>query len=502
LARSRASDSALLGPISFASRQDESGWPLDAGQQFATSVKAVHAAFGFDGMRNGMPWERVWYFGDQELLRTGGNWDAGSRGRLTVQVKAGEGGFVAGNYRLEIYAEGELLGQASFVMFADEAPAPRPIEVAYTTLDSDTHQINRLDLDSGEAEPLLVSARYPAWSADATGLLFYGERGIEAGTPGLWVLNISQGKSYQLNEETAFRSIAWSPQRTFMATSVITDQAPHLTLLDLARNKVFSGPLGEDPVWSPEGHRLAYRGCGSGSWNISTIQVISNVFDIDTIQTLTEADDSQPAWSQDGQRIAFVRDEAGNQDIYVISADARELTRLTDHPAVDTSPAWTPDNRLLFRSLRSGQWGIYVMDADGENQRLLLDTPSELTWQPDGLAVTSDVTWLEAAPPPVPKPRVQVPAGRGLLVVSNRQNNDEMTFTIDNTEHKVAPYQVRTLPLKPGQYTWTASWPAKVSRTGLADIALGQVAYPVVCKLVWTGFHGRFVRSARPITPL
>ncbi|MDH3674085.1 MAG: hypothetical protein OES12_01210, partial [Anaerolineae bacterium] len=169
-----------------------------------------------------------------------------------------------------------------------------------------------------------------------------------------------------------------------------------------------------------------------------------------------------------------------NQDIYVISADARELTRLTDHPAVDTSPAWTPDNRLLFRSLRSGQWGIYVMDADGENQRLLLDTPSELTWQPDGLAVTSDVTWLEAAPPPVPKPRVQVPAGRGLLVVSNRQNNDEMTFTIDNTEHKVAPYQVRTLPLKPGQYTWTASWPAKVSRTGLADIALGQVAYPVV----------------------
>jgi hypothetical protein len=55
-----------------------------------------------------------------------------------------------------------------------------------------------------------------------------------------------------------------------------------------------------------------------------------------------------------------------------------------------------------------------------------------------------------------------------------------MTFTIDNTEHKVAPYQVRTLPLKPGRYTWTASWPAKVSRTGLADIALGQVAYPVV----------------------
>ena len=55
-----------------------------------------------------------------------------------------------------------------------------------------------------------------------------------------------------------------------------------------------------------------------------------------------------------------------------------------------------------------------------------------------------------------------------------------MTFTIDNVEHKIGPFRYQTIPLKPGHYTWTASWPGKVSRTGLADIALGQVAYPVV----------------------
>ena len=65
-------------------------------------------------------------------------------------------------------------------------------------------------------------------------------------------------------------------------------------------------------------------------------------------------------------------------------------------------------------------------------------------------------------------------------MVSNLKNNDEMTFTIDNVEHKVGPFRYQTIPLSPGHYTWTASWPGKTSRTGIADIALGQVAYPVI----------------------
>ena len=123
---------------------------------------------------------------------------------------------------------------------------------------------------------------------------------------------------------------------------------------------------------------------------------------------------------------------------------------------------------------------IYVMEANGANQQLLLKTAAPADWEPDRLAVSPNVTLVEPPPPPAPNPRVQVPAGRGLLVVSNLKNNNEMTFTIDNVEHKIGPFRYQTIPLKPGHYTWTASWPGKVSRTGLADIALGQVAYPVV----------------------
>jgi hypothetical protein len=117
------------------------------------------------------------------------------------------------------------------------------------------------------------------------------------------------------------------------------------------------------------------------------------------------------------------------------------------------------------------------MNADGSDPQRLITTPAPVDWQPDHLAVSTNIQIVIPEPA---KPPPQVPAGHGLLAISNRKNNDVMTFTIDNKEHKVGPYQVWTLPLRPGHYTWTASWPGKNSRTGVADIAIGQVVYPVV----------------------
>jgi dipeptidyl aminopeptidase/acylaminoacyl peptidase len=222
---------------------------------------------------------------------------------------------------------------------------------------------------------------------------------------------------------------------------------------------------------------LAYRSCAREGWHISTIQVIASYFDTNSLQHLTSGDDSQPVWSWDGQWIAFVRREGDNQDIYTVRADGSDLTRLTNHPAADVSPAWTPDHRLVFHSLRDGRWSIYTMNADASDEHQLVSTDSPPEWQPGRLAVSTNVLVVE---PPPPQPQIQIPAGHGLLAVSNQKNNDEMTFTIDNIEHKIGPYQLRLLPLRPGHYTWTASWPGKISRTGLADIVVGQIAYPLV----------------------
>ena len=91
------------------------------------------------------------------------------------------------------------------------------------------------------------------------------------------------------------------------------------------------------------------------------------------------AGDTAPAWSPDGRRIAFVSTRRrGTSDIYVMDAKGRNVQRLTDHPESDDQPAWSPNGRkIAFSSNRDGNWEVYVMDTDGKNQRNLTNHPRE-----------------------------------------------------------------------------------------------------------------------------
>jgi Tol biopolymer transport system component len=94
---------------------------------------------------------------------------------------------------------------------------------------------------------------------------------------------------------------------------------------------------------------------------------------------------SHPAWSADGQRIAFNAGSPAASDIYVINLDGSGLTKITSDAGANFYPTWSPDgSRLAFSSNRDGDWDIYVMNADGSGV-VNLSTPPVLTTNRSGL---------------------------------------------------------------------------------------------------------------------
>ena len=85
----------------------------------------------------------------------------------------------------------------------------------------------------------------------------------------------------------------------------------------------------------------------------------------------------------------FVSWRDGNGEVYAIDADGSGPRNLTQHPAKDVRPAWSPDGRrIAFVSRRDGNSEVYVMNADGSGKRnLTRDRASDddyPTWSPDG----------------------------------------------------------------------------------------------------------------------
>ena len=83
--------------------------------------------------------------------------------------------------------------------------------------------------------------------------------------------------------------------------------------------------------------------------------------------TIGTALDRQPAYSPDGQLVIFTSNRTGNLDLWTVDTANGHLRQLTDDPARDWDPAFTPDGRVLFSSNRGGHFEIWMADADGSN---------------------------------------------------------------------------------------------------------------------------------------
>jgi TolB protein len=109
-------------------------------------------------------------------------------------------------------------------------------------------------------------------------------------------------------------------------------------------------------------------------------------------QLINSARDANAAdWSPAGDDIAFwAGQESCFGQIWRIRADGAGRTPLTEHPipSHNDDPAWSPDGqRVLFTTDRCGRAELWVMDADGSNERFVTENapgpgPADAAWQP------------------------------------------------------------------------------------------------------------------------
>jgi Tol biopolymer transport system component len=138
------------------------------------------------------------------------------------------------------------------------------------------------------------------------------------------------------------------------------------------------------PTWSADGQVIAYDSdfglhltSPDGSFGGQTYYG----HHINALSTDTR--DTSPAWSPDGTRIAFMFNQHDHWEIYVMNADGANRVRLTKEepftprPPHNVSPAWSPDGRhIAFFTNRNSEfkWELYVMNADGSDQRPMFET--------------------------------------------------------------------------------------------------------------------------------
>ncbi len=273
-------------------------------------------------------------------------------------------------------------------IYGDRSPtiSPDGKTVAFVrTIGSGVNDLYLVPMAGGEARRLTfdnTASPSPVWSPDGREILFLSTRG---GEYNLWRVPAAGGTPVQVEAAGRdLRNLAVSRQGNRLAwTHPIYDR--NIWGMELADAASPSGgnqlsfswksakPLisstraDTNPEFSPDSQRIAFMSDRSGS---SEIWVADSTGERPSQLTTFNrgALAGNPHWSPDGRQIVFeARPADSAADIYVISAEGGQPRRLTADPAEDTVPTWSHDgNRIYFSSMRSGSHHqIWRMPAAG-----------------------------------------------------------------------------------------------------------------------------------------
>jgi Tol biopolymer transport system component len=349
-------------------------------------------------------------------------------------------------YRIQVDQETLLAGQSgrvdtpilwySRIHLGGLYPSPdgRRIAVAWTYGEGGTF-VSILDVNDGILTPLFDElgdldkrVEFLDWSPDGNSLLVLG--GIDNPDLGgsAWLVDLStyQYTSVHIVQESEARQItsaSFSPdgQTVVYARShcyqcggeiwrVSLQGTEQQLLLQDSEFRI------EDVLWSPDGRSIAYT-----RWQQSTGVHSSAIGELWVMDTAGDArrflspavtrytKQFCPAWSPDGQKIAFVSNQdsvPGAQEdrvsgnIYAVDAPSGVVTRLTGFDDVEVrKPTWSPDgSRVAFVASLSdspGQFEPWVVSADGRDLHRLDQRASLIM---DSRAANPMIIWLHPAP--------------------------------------------------------------------------------------------------------
>lgn len=265
-------------------------------------------------------------------------------------------------------------------------------QIAFSTFrnsEADIYLINPVTLAESKVSLTNEFDYQPSFSPDGQKIAYFSG---PLDTGGIHVLNLMTFDIDQITfEGDQFPS--WSPDGMQIAFSRFDGSDNDIWIADADGSnptQVTNDPAEDtEPAWSPDGNSIAFTSDRSGNEDVWVMPVAGGAA---TRVTNNPGSDREASWSPDGTMIAFASDRGSGDDIYTTAwpvqaggpAGVGGVNRLTNDPAADNLPAWSPDGTMVaFTSERdAGDREIYVMTSAGANQTRMTISAS-FDWQPD-----------------------------------------------------------------------------------------------------------------------
>jgi len=205
----------------------------------------------------------------------------------------------------------------------------------------------------------------PAWSPDGSRIAFVSARAYP-------------GKRLAVHSNLG----AWTPFFAGRNGDVWVMPALGGTARRVAENAYF-------PTWSPDGKHLIYQALREGQWQL-WIQTVEGAeaprqLELDGLDVTVV---SQPAWSPDGQWIAFAAGDAPQMSVYVVASAGGSPRAVARGSAYAFTPSWSPDGQwLYFSSDQGGQMNLWKARLEngrvGTARQITTGTGPDLSPRPD-----------------------------------------------------------------------------------------------------------------------